>query len=211
MEVKKENPENPWAVSHLDDFLYYNCPECDTKSKDSKYFIEHALNAHEHCKPSILPLIEDQAFVTDVTENLEIDVKPDVTTFWDDYKEEKYDVTENDDVNYDVMEDDDVTESESEEFECDLCYHIFKSQTGLNNHKRKCGVTEKISKNEIFKCDMCDTTFNSNVGLTNHRRKCGNSDISEEVECDICHTKYKSSHGLKNHRKKCEQIGQVCH
>ena len=42
--------ENPWVVSNIQEFLYYNCPECDTKEKDSELFVQHALDHHELSK-----------------------------------------------------------------------------------------------------------------------------------------------------------------
>ena len=50
--IKQENSwqENPWDVSNIQEFLYYNCPECDTRVKDSEVFIQHALDNHELSK-----------------------------------------------------------------------------------------------------------------------------------------------------------------
>ena len=42
--------ENPWDVSNIQEFLYYNCPECETRMKDSQLFIQHALDNHELSK-----------------------------------------------------------------------------------------------------------------------------------------------------------------
>ena len=46
-------PLNPWDVSTLDDFLYYNCPECDVKEKDKQVFLEHAILSHDHAKHTL--------------------------------------------------------------------------------------------------------------------------------------------------------------
>ena len=42
--------ENPWDVSNIQEFLFYNCPECDIKVKDSEVFVQHALDNHELSK-----------------------------------------------------------------------------------------------------------------------------------------------------------------
>ena len=34
---------NPWDVDQLEDFLYFCCPECDTKRKSKEEFLNHAL------------------------------------------------------------------------------------------------------------------------------------------------------------------------
>ena len=37
---------NPWLVTNLDEFLYYNCPECDNKTQSKAVFINHAYLNH---------------------------------------------------------------------------------------------------------------------------------------------------------------------
>ena len=47
-----EVPFNPWTqVESLEDFLFYFCPECDTKHQTKSQFISHALGQHpnSHC------------------------------------------------------------------------------------------------------------------------------------------------------------------
>ena len=39
--------KNPWKVMSLDEFLYYNCPECDEKTQDYTEFFNHAVLMHE--------------------------------------------------------------------------------------------------------------------------------------------------------------------
>ena len=57
-------PLNPWDVSTLDDFLYYNCPECDVKEKDKQVFLEHAILSHDHAKHT-LQLIKEGGQLVD--------------------------------------------------------------------------------------------------------------------------------------------------
>ena len=57
-------PLNPWEVSTLDDFLYYNCPECDVKEKDKQVFLEHAILSHDHAKHT-LQLIKEGGQLVD--------------------------------------------------------------------------------------------------------------------------------------------------
>ena len=56
MNIKEEN-DNPWDVTNIAEFLYYCCPECDTKVKTTHAFLEHAINAHQIS--SLIPLVED--------------------------------------------------------------------------------------------------------------------------------------------------------
>ena len=43
---EKIKHENPWAVLNIEEFLYYCCPECDTKQKTKSDFITDAIDAH---------------------------------------------------------------------------------------------------------------------------------------------------------------------
>ena len=41
---------NPWAVSDLEEFLFFCCPECDFKKKNIDEFLNHAINIHPDSK-----------------------------------------------------------------------------------------------------------------------------------------------------------------
>ena len=49
METKEEIETTvcPWDVTTVEAFLYYICPECDVKAKDSTVFMSHAIECHE--------------------------------------------------------------------------------------------------------------------------------------------------------------------
>ena len=38
--------ENPWLVDSIQAFAFFNCPECQVKTKDENFFQDHALNNH---------------------------------------------------------------------------------------------------------------------------------------------------------------------
>ena len=74
---------NPWHVTCLEDFLYFWCPECDTKHVTKPSFVKHALSQHPKSHQTLsefgikredylLEDFEDVTFndngVTDVTE-----------------------------------------------------------------------------------------------------------------------------------------------
>ena len=37
---------NPWSVETVEQFLFYNCPECDNKTQSKTIFINHAYLNH---------------------------------------------------------------------------------------------------------------------------------------------------------------------
>ena len=50
--------ENPWLVDSIQAFAFFNCPECQVKTKDENYFQDHALQNHPlsfefFCKSSV--------------------------------------------------------------------------------------------------------------------------------------------------------------
>ena len=44
---------NPWIVGSYQEFLFYNCPECEYKSKELGHFHQHAVNVHELAKDAL--------------------------------------------------------------------------------------------------------------------------------------------------------------
>ena len=56
--------ENPWDVSNIQEFLFYICPECDVRVKDSEVFVQHALDNHELSKESVEMVSHDQDEIT---------------------------------------------------------------------------------------------------------------------------------------------------
>ena len=42
--------DNPWLVPNLDEFLFYNCPECSLKTKEHDTFFKHAVSLHPKAK-----------------------------------------------------------------------------------------------------------------------------------------------------------------
>ena len=45
-----ESKHSPWDVTSLDDFLFYCCPECDSKHVTKPKFISHAFKQHPEAK-----------------------------------------------------------------------------------------------------------------------------------------------------------------
>ena len=43
---------NPWNVESLETFLFFCCPECDLKTKDTQEFTKHAFKCHKNAKNS---------------------------------------------------------------------------------------------------------------------------------------------------------------
>ena len=49
---------NPWSAKIVEDFLYFNCPECDVKDQFKDSFIQHALESHPNSRPHFLGCVK---------------------------------------------------------------------------------------------------------------------------------------------------------
>ena len=50
-----DSNENPWLVETLEEFLFYNCPECNDKISHSKdEFIDHAWYNHPKSQMTLI-------------------------------------------------------------------------------------------------------------------------------------------------------------
>ena len=41
-----KKPDNPWLAENIQDFSFFNCPECNFKSKEENSFQDHAVKNH---------------------------------------------------------------------------------------------------------------------------------------------------------------------
>lgn len=51
---------NPWLVESIEDFHFYNCPECHFKSRQTEEFKEHAMESHIRSIELFFPSIKEQ-------------------------------------------------------------------------------------------------------------------------------------------------------
>ena len=56
MELNAAMESNPWIVESLEEFLYYNCPECSEKSNSKDEFIDHAWFNHPKSQVTLIAL-----------------------------------------------------------------------------------------------------------------------------------------------------------
>ena len=51
----KNSDFNPWASMNLEEFLFYNCPECEYRGSFESDFYQHAVNTHQKAKQVFEP------------------------------------------------------------------------------------------------------------------------------------------------------------
>ena len=57
--MEESKNTNPWNVTHMEEFLFYCCPECDHKAKDCQIFVEHAIFEHEMARETLCTVKEE--------------------------------------------------------------------------------------------------------------------------------------------------------
>ena len=82
-------------MTNLEQFLYFNCPECEFKEQNKEYFVEHALNEHPKAQECLFQFttIKKELFAEEFEENTEENFKENCEN--DQSNEEEY-LDEND-------------------------------------------------------------------------------------------------------------------
>ena len=55
---RMEVMENPWNVTSLEDFRYYNCPECEDKYVAKEQFVCHATTVHAKAREALPGILQ---------------------------------------------------------------------------------------------------------------------------------------------------------
>ena len=182
MEIKTENP---WYGKDLEQFLFYCCPECDTKNKSRDGFMKH-ITQH----PDALEFIKDVKVIkvpsSDNLDNNKQDLKSEPEIFMED--DDYYDNGDDEfvDVDYepkteDISDDEDKdpsylqamaklsslgsvkvsrqSEPKETSFTCKLCNTTVQKKVDLRNHDRLNHVKVNDKDEEMFYCDLCELFF----------------------------------------------------
>ena len=186
---------NPWNVPSIQDFLFFCCPECDCKLKNSQDFINHALLSHAEAKNSFsmkneiktlgIKINENQVEKEQIKEPVKISIMKrrleEDPEFALDSKIQKLESTKDHDsdqdehieqgINVDSDEEDETVLKEPEGiFVCDTdnCEKIFETKIELENHSKQihCKIVDKTEQQ--WKCDKCDSSFPSESQLNYH-------------------------------------------
>ena len=156
---------NPWNVPSIQDFLFFCCPECDSKVKNSQDFINHALLLHEDAKDSVSIRNEIRNIEIKINDNkrendqIKEPVKISILKrkleedpeFTFDTKVQKLESTKDQDLEENELFDDEDWLDEPEGiFICDSCEKIFESKMEMDNHLQHMHNTStSVDKTEI--------------------------------------------------------------
>ena len=219
--IKLENPwdvsSNPWDVSNIQEFLYFNCPECDTKVKDSEVFLKHCFDNHELSKFYLTKEMLDIVSYNqdDIINDYEIEESKDQKPTLDELNSSddknflesrlKNQLKHEPDVLLDVQEsaedidylpgsDSDSNVADSEEDEDNFTPESFSCDWCGKSYETARGLKHHITiahqnSTKRFKCDQCEATCANPKDLAKHAKEEHFNSISCE-KCDHkCHSK----------------------
>ena len=206
---------NPWNVPSIQDFLFFCCPECDSKVKNSQDFINHALLLHEEAKDSFSMQNEIKNTKTKIDDN-QVENKPvkisimkrkleEDPEFTLDSKVQKLESNEDqDEFTGQVFDDDDEIALEEPEGificdNCDNCDKMFKTRIELDNHLKEV-------HSEEWKCDTCDSSFPSEYQLKYHVKV--THKLRTRNVCHTCGTLYPNYENFRSHVENMHKVNE---
>ena len=202
-----EEAYNPWNVTSLEAFHFYNCPECEEKYAIKEHFIGHAMISHQKARETLPEILNIQDIVPEIRE------------------EEKSATIAKPSVNQDFHEVEQESEECVEVYKCDLCATFFNSEAELMIHKGKghrcefCtviylsvqGKLNHLSDSHNFQCDQCRQIFRLKTDLKYHESQTHpRPKTRPKFNCNTCGKSFPSKEGRDHHMKKgskkCNQL-----
>ena len=193
-----ESKHSPWDVTSLDDFLFYCCPECDSKHVTKPKFISHAFKQHPEAKDYLGNLegctVEDDVEVEEINQE-ELDSESQKPNIQEKklVQEKLYESQKNlmqaklDKVKVEPYVQDHVQEYHSDS----------DSEFQPVNKKQK--RTQSIRTNEetkVFKCEHCDFESTNPGAFKNHTNSLKICESCLKVFCGK-----RSVQNLKSHQR----------
>ena len=155
--ILKEEPKQarqsiPWGAESFDEFLFYCCPECDSKYKDCQSFMDHAMQEHENSNVEINSENDDQGCLEE-EEDGDVDPLMDVV---ENIKQESQDK--------EVIK-------VSKPLKCDMCVKTFEKKQFLLYHMRH---SHFVGDEVVYlDCEVCEKKkFKSMELLSRHKKIC---------------------------------------
>ena len=164
--------ENPWNVKNLDEFLYFWCPECDTRDKSKVMFVKHALDNHPNSREYVVHLAIKK-------EHYEID---------------EYEALEQFEPKTELMDMEDIKCEDNLEYVSCENRDFLKDLTKKTKDSDKPKKTYKLKSR---KCEYCGEEFPNKILFKNHKRDV-HKDIKEH-KCDNCNKAFKEKRTLNKH------------
>ena len=213
MKSESEN-HNHWAVSTIEDFLQYVCPEdCDKRHyKVKEDFVKHALSEHPMSAQHLGQLIIKEELFEGI-DNDDNDYVPDND---DDYSNDDDDEENEEDASMTYLTPEtEISETVNDQelfksaishiehegksrYSCNLCGDLFTVKQSCKQH-----IITVHQKRKDYVCPHCQKAVSSSRSLKDHIRA-----VHEglKFDCDLCDTNYSYVYQLKQHKLKVHGI-----
>jgi uncharacterized C2H2 Zn-finger protein len=236
-EGDNEDPFNPWAVSNIEVFHFYNCPECDERYLMKSEFRQHAVNSHPKAKVLFdVNNIDLVAPPTTTTSENCIKEDPDFEPAFDDnesYINKNWE-SDTEEEEYDDKEDlhcllssessnsRKAVKAKSKHHKCPVCEKKLSSVDKLkwhmsSKHQQDDETSEKDKEMKIYKCPECEFSTHTQKNLSQHVFVRHRKDEHRFI-CDQCSKRFPTNFLLKQHvdilhkglnkRHMCEKCGK---
>ena len=179
--------DNPWAVTNFKEFLMFNCPECDFKTKEEVKLMSHGLQTHTNAKEYFKT---NPTIYTQHDHPLKIVVLP--SNFSHLTPSEKPPEEQENQMKV-CNEKLSVTNSATTVYKCDFCDKAFKSLSSLKFHTSCCVEKESERFRTCKRCSHVSPTYDEHRA---HFRKC-NHDF--EHFCQECEYYSKEKSFMRKH------------
>ena len=204
--------ENPWLCEQLEEFLFFNCPECDEKSQSKEYFLEHALTIHPLARECLLKFqVKDEPPVDDNNDFDENDNEEEDESYYYEMEpnvsmSESFSALDN--LEYDDYQEDDKStikqELEGNESNGMLEKPVVKKKKKPKKPSEPKEPKEPKEKRDSYQCGSCGQDFLKWADLENHYKTVHvHKDMSgqNKYNCAQCNEMFDTLSKLKYHAK----------
>ena len=213
-----ESKHSPWDVTSLDDFLFYCCPECDSKHVTKPKFILHAFKQHPEAKDYLGNLegctVEDDVEVEEINQE-ELDSESQKPNIQEKklVQEKLYESQKNlmqaklDKVKVEPYVQDHVQEYHSDS---DSEFEQIKNESEEEFIPDGVEVTGEIVNK--CRCNFCSLPFETTFELKKHVTQCSHlkqfhsSDLEEENFVEESEKPKRKSEKIVENKKMCKSL-----
>ena len=197
--------DNPWNVTHLNEFCFFLCPECDFKEKNQILFRNHAIETHRKAR-----------LILKASKRLQYsDFSPVNPTMgwsynWEGEMDDESDIGESETTAKD-WENEEIIEHEKEKVK--ICHDPNQIKVPAN------AKIVKVTKGNdgSLTCQFCTKAFVELEEVVKHMKFCNKHRVTNlKFHCVHCNLRLDSQENLLKHQitKECtkkKQLRVICH
>ena len=199
---------NPWNVSSLEEFLFYNCPECESKHSTKEQFVGHAVVAHENARDILMTILRTEKMKASNENGLIEEVAPEGS---DDNGNDNFigiQIAKVESITEDSTEISGSSSVEAATEVIDEAEELITSNNEELDENLDTSRTETISSTsntESLSDDEPETVETPTLGppvtikVTSKQKKPKKYRLTQETKCKLCGKEFYSKYCLKSH------------